>query len=131
MNAPETTRELELLLQAYARAFEALDGARIADFYSVPCMSLRGDGSIHSYQSRQELESFFTNVAQSYKREGMHRSDARNLRISPIGGRCVLVTVDWVLYRADESQIRQWRQSYNLVRMGDVWRIMLSTFHVT
>jgi hypothetical protein len=40
------------------------------------------------------------------------------------------VTVDWELLRADDSVIRKWRQSYNLVRVDGGWQILVSTFHL-
>ena len=121
---------LQAFFERYARAFEALDAARIASFYTVPCMSMRGDGSIHVFRAREEVEAFFKGVAQTYHGEGMRRSEAQNLQLAPIGGRSTLATMDWVLFRADGSEIRRWRQSYNVARIGGEWRIMLSTFHV-
>jgi hypothetical protein len=38
--------------------------------------------------------------------------------------------MDWELRRGDGSLIREWRQSYNVVRVGKGWQILLSTFHV-
>lgn len=124
------TADLQAFFDAYGRAFEALDAPRIAAFYTVPCMSMRGDGSLHVFRSREEIEAFFRGVAQSYHAEGMRRSQARNLEAAAVGGKSTLATMDWVLYRADGSEIRRWRQSYNLARLGGEWRIMLSTFHV-
>lgn len=120
---------LRAFFDAYARAFEGRDSARIADFYSVPCMSLRGDGSLHAYQSRAEIEAFFKGVADSYHREGMRHTEAKDLAIVPIGSQGVLATVDWFMYREDRSLIRPWRQSYNLARADTGWRILLSIFH--
>ena len=47
-----------------------------------------------------------------------------------IGARSLLATMDWVFYRGDETLLKRWRQSYNLVRMDGRWKIVLSTFHV-
>lgn len=120
---------LKAFFDAYARAFEARDGARIAGFYSVPCMSVRADGSLHAYRSRAEVEAFFKGVADAYHGEGMRHSEAKDLQVVPVGSQSVLATVDWFIYREDRSLIRPWRQSYNLVRADGDWRILLSTFH--
>jgi len=35
-----------------------------------------------------------------------------------------------VFYRGDGTLLKQWRQSYTLVRIDGRWQILLSTFHV-
>ena len=40
-------------------------------------------------------------------------------RFSPIGERSTLATVTWKNLRPDGSLARQWRQSYNVVRLAD------------
>jgi hypothetical protein len=47
-----------------------------------------------------------------------------------IGGRSLLATMDWVFYREDGTLLKQWRQSYNMVRIDGRWQILLSTFPV-
>ena len=106
------------------------DGARIARLYHAPCVTMRGDGSIHSFQSPEELTRFFQGVADSYRKDGYRTGRFSNLDVVPIGAKSALVTVDWELLRGDESVIRKWRQSYNLVRVGSGWQILVSTFHV-
>jgi ketosteroid isomerase-like protein len=124
--ADSLVAQISAFYQAYAEAFHARSGTQIADFYCTPCISIRGDASIHWFQSRPETEKFF----QGYYEEGLRRSEARNLEVVPIGGRALLATVDWVFYRGDGTLLKQWRQSYNLVRTDGRWQILLSTFHV-
>lgn len=38
--------------------------------------------------------------------------------------------MDWELCRADDSIVRKWCQSYNVVRVDGRWQILVSTFHV-
>lgn len=122
--------EVRAFLELYGREFDSADGTRIASLYHAPCVTMRGDGSIHSFQSHEELTRFFQGVADSYRKDGYRTSRFSNLEAVPIGARSALVTVDWELLRADESVIRKWRQSYNLVRVGSGWQILVSTFHL-
>jgi hypothetical protein len=39
--------------------------------------------------------------------------------------------VTWTNLRADGSVARRWRQSYNLVRLAEGWRILAAIFHLT
>jgi hypothetical protein len=122
--------EARIFLELYGREFDSADGTRIAELYHAPCVSMRGDGSIHSFQSQEELARFFQGVADAYRRDGYRTGRFSHLEVVPIGARSALVTVDWELLRADESVIRKWRQSYNLVRTGNGWQILVSTFHL-
>jgi ketosteroid isomerase-like protein len=117
-------------LKQYTAAFEAIDGSRIAALYYMPTLTMRGDGSIHCLQSLEELARFFQGVADSYYQEGYRGGSFENLLVTPIGGRSALATLNWQMRRADGSLIREWRQSYNLVRIAGGWQILVSTFHV-
>lgn len=122
--------EIRDFFKRYNDAFLAIDGNRIAALYYMPTLTMRGDGSIHCLQSREELARFFQGVADGYYRDGWRGGDFKDLQVTPIGGRSALATLGWEMRRADGSLIREWRQSYNLVRIGSGWQILVSTFHV-
>lgn len=124
------TEEIRGFFEQYAKAFDSIDGNRIAALYYIPTVTMRGDGSIHCLQSREELARFFQEVADTYHREGYRSGSFKNLQVMPIGARSALATMNWELRRADGSVIREWRQSYNVIRGPGGWRILVSTFHV-
>ena len=117
-------------LKAYIEAFTANDGARIARLYHAPCITVRGDGSIHSFQSQSEIQAFFQKLADTSYREGCRGWKYENLEVSPLGGRSAVATMDWQMQREDGSTIRRWRQSYNFVEVDGQLRILASTFHL-
>jgi hypothetical protein len=104
----------------YKDAFDSIDGQRIAALYHIPTVTMRGDGSIHSLQSRQELARFFQGVADNYQKDGYAGGRFDELQVSPIGGRSAWRR--WIGRCCDATPvfIRKWRQSYNLVRDGSV-----------
>ncbi len=122
--------EIRQFLSAYNEAFLIPDGATIARFYHSPCITVRGDGSVHCFQSREEIEKFFGGVAAKYKSDGLHGGDFYDLSVLEIGSRSVLATVRWQQWREDKSLLREWKQSYNLLRIDDGWQILTSTFHL-
>ena len=130
MDAQRLNDEVRTFLESYNEAFASIDGARIAALYHSPCVTLRGDGSVHCLTSN-DLAAFFQNVADTYHSEGYRDGRFRILQVVPIGGRSALVTVDWELLRGDGNVIRGWRQSYNLARVKAGWQILVSTFHVS
>jgi hypothetical protein len=125
----ELNEEIRRFFEKYAEAFDSIDGERIAGLYHVPTVTLRGDGSIHCLQSREALAKFFQGVADAYYRDGYRSGRFSKLEVVPMGARSALATMDWELCRADGSVIRQWRQSYNVVRVDKGWQILASTFH--
>jgi ketosteroid isomerase-like protein len=127
--ADSLTVQFDSFYKAYADAFHARSGSQIADFYCAPCIAIRSGGSTHWFQSRPQIEEFFQRVADTYYEEGLRRSEAKNLEVVSIGERALLATMDWVFYRGDGTLLKQWRQSYNLVRKDNRWQIVLSTFH--
>jgi hypothetical protein len=114
----------------FVEAFGSFSGARIATRYLVPGMAVRGDGSIQCLQSRAEVEGFFQTAVDSYHRDGCRGIRFKDLDVVPMGSRSVLGTVTWELLREEGSVLRQWRQSYNLVRVEAGWQILASTYHV-
>jgi hypothetical protein len=123
--------EVKKLLEQYTEAFDACDGVAIAALYHVPSVSVRGDGSVQCFQSRDELQRFFRGVAEGYQREGnLGPGRYHGLTVQPIGGRSVLATLTWQFVLKDGSILREWRQSYNLLRVDGRWQIFVSTFHL-
>jgi hypothetical protein len=114
----------------FVEAFSSFSGVRIATRYAVPGVALRGDGSIQCLRSRVEVERFFQAAVDTYRREGSRGIRFKDLEVVPLGGRSALGTVTWELLREDGSVLRQWRQSYNLVRVANGWQILASTYHV-
>ena len=107
------------------------DGDEIARLYCVATVTVRGDGSIHCLQSREELARFFQGVLDTYKSHGQAGTTMHDLMVVPIGDRSALVSMTWKAVDADGRPIREWRQSYNLVCLADGWRILVSTFHLS
>ena len=103
--------EIRKFFDDYNRTFAERDGAAISMFYSVPSVSMRGDRSTHCFQSREELVTFFQDVADRYEREGASGARFVDLVTQAIGGRSVLATLEWQNTRPDGSVVRKWRQS--------------------
>jgi hypothetical protein len=74
---------------------------------------------------------FFQGVADTYNGEGTKAATIHDLVAVPIGERSALATLTWKNLRADGSVARQWRQSYNVVRFAEGWRILAATFHLS
>jgi ketosteroid isomerase-like protein len=122
--------EISALLSQYLETSETFDGDQVAELYCVPAIIVRGDGSIHCFQSREEIARFFQGVADTYQGEGATSGTMHDLEVVPIGERSALATVTWKNRRPDRSVARQFRNSYNVVRFAEGWRILAATAHL-
>ena len=122
-------QEMTGFLERYNEAFK-IDGEHIAEFYAVPTITMRGDGSIHCFQTRDEIVKFFQGVTDTYKGEGTTTATINDLTAVPLGERCICVTLTWKNLRDDGSVAREWRQTYNIVRMPEGLRMLAAIFHL-
>ena len=106
------------------------DGDEIAKLYCAPTVTVRGDGSIHCLQSREEVARFFQGVLDTYRGQGFSGATMHDLVVISNRRSQRLGYHDLKMIRADGSPIREWRQSYNMVRIAEGWRILVSTFHL-
>lgn len=117
-------------LEGYIDAFQSFDASRIAMFYNVPCLSVRPDGSIHSFSNPHEIETFFVSVVEAYKKEGMALFAASDVQCKPKGAMSASLDCTWTMKRIDGSMIRSWQQTYMIQRISSDWKIIASIFHL-
>ncbi|WLB56753.1 DUF3225 domain-containing protein [Bradyrhizobium japonicum] len=123
--------EVSAFINRYNETFATYDGNQIAKLYCAPSITMRGDGAIHCFQSHDEIAQFFQGVVDAYRREGAVGGPPHDIVAVPLGERSALAIVTWKNLRSDGNIARQWRQSYNLVRFADGWRILATTFHLS
>src|SRR5262245_42406407 len=93
--------QVRRFFETYANTFDSIyiDGAaQFVQLYHAPSVTVRGDGSVHCLQSRDEQQAFFQKVADGYYREGYRGGGPfTNLDVVAIGTRSALATMDWEL----------------------------------
>jgi ketosteroid isomerase-like protein len=119
----------DAFLRDYAAAFAAGEATAVANFYDVPCLTMRADETVRVFPDRRELETFFRKVISAYLGDGMASFDSSPPDLAPMGVGCCGLTCDWNMRRADASVIRAWRQTYLLRRGEAEWRVIASIFH--
>jgi hypothetical protein len=123
--------EIAAFFERYRARWEATrDGKVIAEFYHAPCSTLRADGSFVVLQTAMDIASFFQTAADNYHRQGCERWSIKDFFATPLGARGAVVTVNWQPAKADGTLLRDWRTSYNLIRFGRDWKIVLATMHI-
>jgi hypothetical protein len=117
--------------EKYKSEFDQSNWISFTALLHEPFVTVRGDGSVKCCQSHAEAQSFFANVADSWRREGYDHFTTSNFDVIAMGKLSRLVTFDWEMLRADGSMLRKWRQSYQLIRQQEEWKVLGSTFHVS
>ena len=131
MSDQSLSNETGKFLNDYVRHWYAGDWIAVAALYHVPCITMRGDGSVHCFQSSKELQEFFQGVGAGYDKEGnLGPGRYHSLTTQPIGAQSLLATLTWQMVQKDGSIIREWRQSYNLVRIDGRLQILAATLHL-
>lgn len=128
MNGPEF-EEAVAFFEQYKNDFDNANWVSFASLLHEPFVSVRGDGSVKFCASRGEAQSFFENVADTWRRESYDRFRTSKLEVMIMGKFSRLVTFDWEMLRADGSVLRKWRQSYQLIATENAWKVLGSTFH--
>ena len=52
------------------------------------------------------------------------------MRFINLGIKSMLVTFTWQMMDKNDAVIKEWKQSYNLIKKEDTWKIIMSTFHI-
>jgi len=121
--------EMYDFFERYKRLFDQQDWLAFAALFHEPALSVRGDGTIMAIPTHSEGARLYAQVAQAWRAEGYARFDIQDFEVVALGQDSRLVTFDWLMLRDDGSSIRRWRQSYQLIRNAQGWRVLSSTFH--
>ena len=121
--------EAKRFFQNYNEVFDSGDMKAFSKFFCEPFISVRADGSVASMPTNAIAEEFFFKAIEKWKEEGYQYFSTRDYSITPIGSESMLVTFTWEMLDKDRVLIREWCQSYNLLRCDGVWKVITSTFH--
>ena len=123
--------QIQHFFDAFVAAFAQFDGALMAQRYATPCVSLDAQGTLRSFHTPAEIAGYFQSVLTAYHQQGCRSCRFGDLEVVSMGARSALATVSWELLRADGSMASGWRESYNLLRTDQGWRVFASTDHAS
>ena len=112
----------------YAKAYEAYDQERIAEFFFCPCVFLRQD-TVVLLDTPAKICEFLATGLRSYRDSGCVNFIARPLEARRLGARFGLVDIGWTMTSADGKTAMQFQTTYNVVDDHGRWRIYAITRH--
>lgn len=120
----------KMFFREYGSTFDSWDMDKFSSFFHEPFISIRGNGKSVIMHNQSEAKRFFTRVLNSWKKDGYKKFQTKDYEVQNLGEESMLVTFTWQMINKDNVIIRQWRQSYNLVKYNNEWKIIMSTFHI-
>ena len=125
--------DLRALIESYRSAWEGIvcetcnvDEAN--QFFHLPCFFVGSNGSVSLFRSAEDISAFHRPRLKSFQKGGVKKPKTKDFEAVSLGTHSALVSVTWVQHREDDSIERTWRHSYNAVKTGAGWKILVSTF---
>lgn len=112
----------------YAAAFDAFDAAAVARFCHVPCTMIRA-GQVDVLTTAGAISANMEALMRHHRAQGYERASFDGLRVAMLDRDLALVTVSWTIHLRAPAKALTFRNTYELARMADDWRILVSTTH--
>lgn len=118
--------EISTFFERYRDAFNALDGAAIAELYAEPSGMAQG-GTYTHWPTRTPVRANMTALCELYRQKGYARAAFEATSFMAQGDRYAIADLRWRIdwTQADEPWI--FNTTYNLVRTDRGWEILLCT----
>ena len=125
--------ELRSLIERYCTGWERVIGGSgdvdgLNSFFHLPCIFVGADGSAALFRAPADISAFHRPRLDLFRKSGGEKLRNRDFDVVQMGARSALISVTWVLCRADDSIARSWRHSYNVINAEAGWKILVSTF---
>lgn len=124
-----TSEAIEAFFQNYWSAAAAMDAEALASMHHTPCVKVHTDGRIECLLTHDNVRAFFEDLGRKYAERDHGKSSWSDLLQTPIGSAAVLASITWEQFRKDGSLYRRFRRSYNLLRIGNDWKILAAIAH--
>jgi hypothetical protein len=130
MRSDETLQdEMRRFFEDFVVAFAEFDGPLIARRYAAPYLALNARGEARLFASAETIGAYFQGIVEQYFAQGCRHCRFHGLHATALGANAALASVSWELLSANHEVLSAWRESYNLARTSQGWRIHASTDH--
>lgn len=125
----DMVEEAKKFFDEYNTTFDSGDMVAFSKLFAEPFISVRPDGAIASMSTNEIAKDFFSDAFNTWILEGYKYFSTKDYIVTPIGRKSMLVTLTWEMLNVNRNFVREWRQSYNLLKIGNQWKVITSTFH--
>lgn len=122
-------------LEAYRSTWESVMSGHghvdsLSRFFHVPCVMIGPDGAMTETRSEADVLAFNITRRDAFKAGNAMIAKFRGVDVQSQGQHIVLATVNWELFRPDQTTERAWRHYYTIRIVGDQPKILVSTFQI-
>ena len=119
-------RDITAFFERYRDAFNALDGAAIADFYAEPSGIAQG-GTYTHWPTRTPVRENMVALCAQYRGKGYARAEFEATSFIPQGDRYAIADLRWRIDWTSTEKAWLFNTTYNLVHTEEGWRVLLCT----
>jgi len=115
--------DLDTYFARYAERYMASDVDAISALYEAPLLAVREGRAMH-LGDRAAVDEHLAELMAAYAASGATRADIARLDVTDLGRSSSLVTVNWHVRDAAGALLKDFRTTYQLLRVGGSWRIL-------
>ena len=130
MNDKFMVVEAKRFFDGYNTIFDSGDMDAFSNLFTEPFISGRADGTLESMPTHEMAKDFFSKALNKWNIEGYQYFTTKDYEVIPMGQKSMLVSLTWEMLNESRILIREWRQSYNLIKVDNHWKVITSTFHI-
>jgi len=101
----------------------ASDVDAISALYEAPLLAVREGRAMH-LGDRAAVDEHLAELMAAYAASGATRADIARLDVTDLGRSSSLVTVNWHVRDSAGALLKDFRTTYQLLRVGGSWRIL-------
>ncbi|MBL0143755.1 MAG: hypothetical protein IPP91_17015 [Betaproteobacteria bacterium] len=120
------TAEIGEFLEQYRAAFNRLDGEAVAKMYAVPSGIASDKGYTH-WPSLDPVRANMIALCELYRSNGFVSASFELASFFAQGDDFAVADLAWRIDRSRGQAPWQFHTTYNLIRTGDGWRVLLCT----
>jgi len=121
-------KDIADFIESYRSAFNALDGATVASLYAVPS-GIAHDGGYTHWLSLDAVRSNMEALCAQYRENGYENATCEVVNHMPLGDKFAITQVRWRVTRTEGREPWVFSTTYNLMRSGLDWQVLLCTAH--
>lgn len=119
---------IDVFFDRYRGAFDAFDADSIASFLHCPCFMVDRH-SVVPWNTREAILRNCRGLLAYHREHGYARASVSDLETLARSEGLAIVRLRWRVFRADDSLLWEWVNTYNLIESDGGFRIVASTTH--
>ncbi len=119
--------DMDALFSSYAAALDEAALRAHAEKYFLPSLIISGE-RVRRLDTREQVVAFLESTRARVDSDKIARIAAEEKKVLSSGPHTAVVTVLWGFYDAGDDLLFRQKATYNLIKVGKAWKIILAAF---